>query len=85
MENEKKKYPTPRGPAATMAKNKYRDKTYDRMELAMPKGTKQNIQEAVKALGYRSVNQFVERAVIEKYESEMGKPWEITPPEERNN
>ena len=82
MENEKRKYPTPRGPAATAAKNKYRDKTYDRMELAMPKGTKQNILEAVNALGYRSVNQFVEKAVIEKYEAEMGKAWEITPPEQ---
>lgn len=82
MENEKKKYPIIRTPAATAAKNKYRDKTYDRIELAMPKGTKQKIQEAVKALGYRSVNHFVERAVIEKYESEMGKTWEITPPEE---
>lgn len=82
MENEKRKYPTPRGPAATAAKNKYRDKTYDRMELAMPKGTKQNILEAVNALGYRSVNQFIEKAVIEKYEAEMGKAWEITPPEQ---
>ena len=64
MDNEKKKYPIIRTPAATAAKNKYRDKTYDRMELAMPKGTKQNILEAVNALGYRSVNQFVEKAVI---------------------
>ncbi len=84
MENEKRKYPTPRGPAATAAKNKYRDKTYDRMELALPKGTKQNILDAVKTLGYRSVNKFIERAVIEKYESEMGRKWEITPPEQEN-
>ena len=82
MDNEKKKYPIIRTPAATAAKNKYRDKTYDRMELAMPKGAKQNILEAVNALGYRSLNQFVEKAVIEKYEAEMGKTWEITPPEQ---
>lgn len=82
MEKEKRKYPTPRGAAATAAKNKYRDKTYDRIELAMPKGTKKNILEAVNALGYRSVNQFIEKAVIEKYEAEMDKAWEITPPEQ---
>ena len=34
MAEEKKKYPTPRGAAATAAKNKYRDGNYDRMELA---------------------------------------------------
>lgn len=77
MEKQKRKYPTPRGAAATAAKNKYRDKMYDRMELALPKGTKQNIQEAVKALDYRSVNQFIEQAVIVKYESEMGKSWTL--------
>ena len=38
MAEEKKKYPTPRGAAATAAKNKYRAGNYDRMELAVPKG-----------------------------------------------
>ena len=36
--DDEKKYPTPRGAAATAAKKKYRDKAYDRMELALPKG-----------------------------------------------
>ena len=35
----------PRGPAATAAKNKYRDHNYDRMELAVPKGMKARIKE----------------------------------------
>ena len=35
---QEKKSTIPRGPAATVAKNKYRDKNYDRAELAMPKG-----------------------------------------------
>jgi hypothetical protein len=34
--------------AATRAKNKYRDKTYDRMELALPKGLKAEIVEQVR-------------------------------------
>ena len=37
--------------AATRAKNKYRDKNYDRMELALPKGMKAEIAERVKKDG----------------------------------
>ncbi len=43
---EMKKAAIPRGPAATKAKNKYRDKAYDRMELAVPKGLKAIVETA---------------------------------------
>ena len=44
-EQQEKKSTIPRGPAATVAKNKYRDKNYDRAELAMPKGMKAAVRE----------------------------------------
>ena len=51
---DEKKWEIPRGPAATAAKNKYRDKNYDRMELAVPKGMKARVEEIYKELGYAS-------------------------------
>ena len=63
-----KKY-IPRGPAATVAKNKYRDSNYDRMELAVPKGMKARIKEIAKAQGYSSQNNYV---VEEKYKRDTG-------------
>ena len=56
----------PRGPSATMAKNKYRDKSYDRLEIILPKGTKTKIEQAV-ANGYAgSKNEFVRDAIMDK-------------------
>ena len=56
--------------AATRAKNKYRDKTYDRMELALPKGMKAEIIERVKEGKADSNNAYVVAAVREKMERE---------------
>lgn len=77
MEGEKKKYPIPRGAAATAAKNKYRNKAYDRIEVVFPKGTKELIAQAVGELGYSSKNAFITTAVAEKYERETGKGWNV--------
>ena len=62
----------PRGPAATAAKNKYRDHNYDRMELAVPKGMKARIKEIAKEQGYSSQNNYVVEAVKEKYLRDTG-------------
>lgn len=56
--------------AATRAKNKYRDKNYDRMELTLPKGMKAEIVEKVKAGKADSNNAYVVAAVREKMERE---------------
>lgn len=68
---EKPKNKIPRGAAATKAKNTYRDKTYDRMELAVPKGQKALIKEHAEAMG-ESVNAFVFRAISEAMERDKG-------------
>lgn len=67
MPDTTEKKTIPRGPAATAAKNKYRDSNYDRMELAVPKGMKARIKEIAKQQGYSSQNNYVVEAVKEKY------------------
>lgn len=62
----------PRGPAATAAKNKYRNKNYDRIELAVPKGLKGRIEEIVKEQGYSSKNNYIIVAIKEKYKRDTG-------------
>lgn len=54
---EKKKIP--RGPAATAAKNKYRNNNYDCLELVIQKGMKARVKEAAKAQGYSSQNFYI--------------------------
>lgn len=56
--------------AATRAKNKYRDKNYDRMELTLPKGMKTEIAERVREGKADSNNAYVVAAVREKMERE---------------
>ena len=75
---EEKKYPTPRGAAATAAKNKYKAKNYDRMELAVPKGMKQALLAAAAQAGYTSFNSYIVDAVKEKFLRDTGKEmtWE---------
>ena len=73
---EEKKYPTPRGAAATAAKNKYKAKNYDRMELAVPKGMKQALRTAAAQAGYSSFNSYIVDAVKEKFLRDTGQ--EIT-------
>lgn len=58
MPDTTEKKTIPRGPAATAAKNKYRDNNYDRMELAVPKGMKALHKRGLqKEQGYSSQNQ----------------------------
>ena len=75
---DEKKYPTPRGAAATAAKNKYKAKNYDRMELAVPKGMKQALRSAAAQAGYTSFNSYIVDAVKEKFLRDTGKEmtWE---------
>ena len=75
---EEKKYTTPRGAAATAAKNKYKAKNYDRMELAVPKGMKQALRAAAAQAGYTSFNSYIVDAVKEKFLRDTGKEmtWE---------
>ena len=75
MENKKKNIP--RGEAATRAKNKYRDKNYDRMELAVPKGLKAIVDETVKEFGYPSKNAYIVEAIKEKYKRDTGKELDL--------
>lgn len=75
---EGKKYKTPRGAAATAAKNKYRAENYDRMELAVPKGMKEALRAAAGAAGYASFNSYIVDAVKEKFLRDTGREmtWE---------
>ena len=52
------------GKAATKAQNKYIAKAYDRVNLTMPKGKKEDIQAHVAQRG-ESVNAFINRAIDE--------------------
>ena len=52
------------GKASTRAKNKYRDKTYDRVEITLPKGRKAELQAHAAQRG-ESVNGFINRAIDE--------------------
>lgn len=72
MMSDMEKKNIPRGPAATAAKNKYRDNNYDRLELVMPKGMKVRVKEAAKAQGNSSQNAYIIEAIKEKYKRDMG-------------
>ena len=58
------------GKASTKAQNKYIAKAYDRVNLTMPKGKKDAIQEHAEARG-ESVNGFINRAIDEAMEREQ--------------
>ena len=53
------------GKASTRAQNKWIDKTYDRINLTVPKGDKEKIAIAAAAAG-QSVNGFINEAIKEK-------------------
>ena len=63
---DEKKYPTPRGAAASKAKAKYNAKSYDQVMVYVPKGQRAIIDEAAKSLGYKSRNEFMLAAINEK-------------------
>ena len=52
-----------RGTAATKAKNKYNAANYDRLYPYVKKGKKERYQQAAKAGGYESLNDFLEKAM----------------------
>ena len=60
------------GKSSTRAKNKYRDKTYDRMEVTLPKGKKAIIQAHAETQG-ESLNAYVCGAVDARMEKEDNK------------
>ena len=55
----------PRTSAAV--KNRYRDKTYDRAEIVLPKGRKDEVKRYAKQRG-ESFNGFINRAIAERIE-----------------
>ena len=59
------------GKASTRAQNKYISKAYDRVNLTLPKGQKEEIQSYAAARG-ESVNGFIGRAIGETMERDMG-------------
>ena len=64
MENEKR-YPTPRGPAANQAKNKYNAANYERQAVFFKIGQNQVIRDHAAARG-ESINGFINRAIFEQ-------------------
>jgi len=52
------------GKASAASKNKWNDKTYDRINLTVPKGKKEKIKEHAESRG-ESVNSFINRAIDE--------------------
>ena len=59
------------GNAATRAKQKYNDKSYDRVFIVVPKGDKERMQEHCKQFGYESLNKFVGAAIEDKINSDI--------------
>lgn len=57
------------GKASTKAQNKYIAKAYDRVNLTMPKGKKENVQMFAEAHGL-SLNSFINAAIDEKMQRE---------------
>ena len=60
------------GKASTKAQNKYIEKTYDRINLVVPKGEKDLIREHAESMG-ESVNGFIQRAIKETMERDLQK------------
>ncbi len=58
------------GKASTRAQNKYIAKTYDRINLTVPKGKKEQIQNHAKSQG-ESTNEFINRAIDETIERDI--------------
>ena len=65
--------------AQQRATNKYISKAYDRINLTVPKGRKDQIQAHAEARG-ESVNGFIGRAIDETMERDKGGPGAAAPP-----
>ena len=61
------------GKASTRAHNKYISKAYDRVNLTLPKGQKDDVQAHAAARG-ESVNGFIGRAIAETMERDNAAP-----------
>lgn len=61
------------GKASTRAQNKYIAKAYDRINLTVPKGDKDEIKTHAESMG-ESVNGFINRAIDETMERDKAKP-----------
>lgn len=59
-------------PARIAANNRYNAKAYDRINVAVTKGTKSQIEEHIKTTSDNSVNAFVKRAITETMERDRG-------------
>ena len=57
-------------PARIAANNRYNEKAYDRINVAVPKGVKAKIEEHIKNTADPSVNAFVKRAINETMEKD---------------
>ena len=55
------------GKTSSAVKNRYNDKTYDRINLVVPKGNKELIKAHAEAHG-ESTNAFINRAIAEAME-----------------
>jgi uncharacterized protein (DUF1778 family) len=55
------------GKTSSAVKNRYNDKTYDRINLVVPKGNKELIKAHAEAHG-ESTNAFINRAIAEAIE-----------------
>jgi uncharacterized protein (DUF1778 family) len=58
--------------ARTKATRKYNEKAYDRIEITVPKGQKENIKAAAEQAG-ESVNSFIIAAIQERMQKSTGK------------
>lgn len=58
--------------AAQRAVNKYMKENYDRINLTLPKGSKENVKAHAEAQG-ESVNGFIGRAIIEQMKRDKEK------------
>ena len=49
-------------------RNEYNADKYDRYSLMLPKGGKDNLKRHIKTHGYKSMNDFINAAILEKLE-----------------
>ena len=60
------------GKTSAAVKNRYNDKTYDRINLTVPKGDKEIIKAHAEKHDGGSVNGFIQRAIKETMERDQG-------------
>jgi len=61
------------GKTSAAVKNRYNDKTYDRINLTVPKGDKEIIKAHAEKHDGGSVNGFIQRAIRETMERDTSK------------